>query len=593
MQTTAHALHTPAARIRRLGVRSAVALASAVALTFTMTPAAFAHDYTVVHTGYMPANTRLSDASPASVGLRTQPIEDARAALRRAQQVAPGATYPLIPGVVALGAHDGKVVARETSGYALLYSNATTVLPETQRVPMRNDTIFDLASVSKLFTSIAAVQLVDEGRLDINKPVSAYLPEFGVNGKESITIRHLLTHTSGLVSWLPLWSRYPDKAARINAVMTVAPHNTPGSTYEYSDLNLITLGVIVEKLRGAPLDQVVATHLTKPLGMSDTGYNPLTWGRADIRQRIAATEWQGDTTKRGIVWGEVHDENAMSLDGVAGHAGVFSTADDLAILSQALLNGGTYGGKRILSRDAVELLITDFNEEFPGNDHGLGFELNQRWYAAGLAGPREAGHTGYTGTSLVIDFDSRTIAIELTNRVHPVRTAGGINPIRRAWAQGLALAMPVRPVKGADAWFTGTSDATTSTLTLPVSTRREATLRFDLFVDTEDTDKLYLETSSDGGQTWAPQPFTLRDRARPALVEDGAVGMSGVRRWMKATATLPVGDIVVRWRSTTDANYVGRGIYVDAVTVNGPGTHLDTEDDPGQFTASGWVRTNA
>lgn len=593
MQTTAHALHTPAARIRRLGVRSAVALASAVALTFTMTPAAFAHDYTVVHTGYMPANTRLSDASPASVGLRTQPIEDARAALRRAQQVAPGATYPLIPGVVALGAHDGKVVARETSGYALLYSNATTVLPEAQRVPMRNDTIFDLASVSKLFTSIAAVQLVDEGRLDINKPVSAYLPEFGVNGKESITIRHLLTHTSGLVSWLPLWSRYPDKAARINAVMTVAPHNTPGSTYEYSDLNLITLGVIVEKLRGAPLDQVVATHLTKPLGMSDTGYNPLTWGRADIRQRIAATEWQGDTTKRGIVWGEVHDENAMSLDGVAGHAGVFSTADDLAILSQALLNGGTYGGKRILSRDAVELLITDFNEEFPGNDHGLGFELNQRWYAAGLAGPREAGHTGYTGTSLVIDFDSRTIAIELTNRVHPVRTAGGINPIRRAWAQGLALAMPVRPVKGADAWFTGTSDATTSTLTLPVSTRREATLRFDLFVDTEDTDKLYLETSSDGGQTWAPQPFTLRDRARPALVEDGAVGMSGVRRWMKATATLPVGDIVVRWRSTTDANYVGRGIYVDAVTVNGPGTHLDTEDDPGQFTASGWVRTNA
>lgn len=593
MQTTAHALHTPAARIRRLGVRSAVALASAMALTFTMTPAAFAHDYTVVHTSYMPANTRLSDASPASVGLRTQPIEDARAALRRAQQVAPGATYPLIPGVVALGAHDGKVVARETSGYALLYSNATTVLPEAQRVPMRNDTIFDLASVSKLFTSIAAVQLVDEGRLDINKPVSAYLPEFGVNGKESITIRHLLTHTSGLVSWLPLWSRYPDKAARINAVMTVAPHNTPGSTYEYSDLNLITLGVIVEKLRGAPLDQVVATHLTKPLGMSDTGYNPLTWGRADIRQRIAATEWQGDTTKRGIVWGEVHDENAMSLDGVAGHAGVFSTADDLAILSQALLNGGTYGGKRILSRDAVELLITDFNEEFPGNDHGLGFELNQRWYAAGLAGPREAGHTGYTGTSLVIDFDSRTIAIELTNRVHPVRTAGGINPIRRAWAQGLALAMPVRPVKGADAWFTGTSDATTSTLTLPVSTRREATLRFDLFVDTEDTDKLYLETSSDGGQTWAPQPFTLRDRARPALVEDGAVGMSGVRRWMKATATLPVGDIVVRWRSTTDANYVGRGIYVDAVTVNGPGTHLDTEDDPGQFTASGWVRTNA
>lgn len=558
-----------------------------VALTATMAPTALAHDYDTVHRGFMSPNTTLTRGTPESVGLVSAPIEDARAELRSHLVAKPGVTYPLYPGVVAVAGHDGVIVAEEASGWAYLYQDATRLAPETERVPMRHDTIFDLASVSKLFTSLAAVQLIDEGALDLSAPVATYLPEFGVNGKGGITVQMLLTHTSGLAPWLPLWSAYPDKPARIQAVMDATPTTTPGTAYAYSDLNLITLGVIVEKLRGASLDQVVKRRITAPLGMAETGYNPLSWGVP--KTRIAATEWQGNTTGRGLVWGSVHDENAWSLDGVAGHAGVFSTARDLAVLSQALLNGGSYRGQRILSRKGVDLLITNFNEQFPGDDHGLGFELNQRWYAAGLAGPREAGHTGYTGTSLVIDFDSRSFAITLTNRVHPVRTAGSVNPARRAWAQGLALAMPIRPQKGPDAWFTGVKDATTSTLTLTVGARAKATLRFELFVDTEDSDPLFLEVSRDNGATWQPLPFTVRDRGKPATLDDGRIAVSGLRRYMQASAALKAGDQLVRWRSVTNDSYLGRGIYVDAIRVTGPGAKLDAERNPSLLSAEGWT----
>ena len=231
--------------------------------------------------------------------------------------------------------------------------------------------------------------------------------------------------------------------------------------------------------------------------MRDTGYNPTD------KERTAATEYQ-TAPPRGLVWGEVHDENAWSLGGVAGHAGVFSTADDLAVLAQTLLDGGTYRGHRILDRKSVELIVTNFNQAFPGDAHGLGFELDQRWYMDALSGPRTAGHTGYTGTSIVIDFASRSFAILLTNRVHPSREWGSNNQARREWAHGLAASMPVDPRRGRTAWYAGGENATTATLTAPVSVpERGARLGFDLFVDTESTDVLTLETSADGGATWS------------------------------------------------------------------------------------------
>ena len=543
---------------------------------------ATADDFSKPDRGFAPPNTVLSDASPASLGLDPAPIAEAVDRIHAHEQV-DASGHPLFAGAVGIMGHEGRIVERDASGWALRYADTTNELPRDQWEPMRTDTIFDLASVSKLFTSIAVVQLIEEGRVSLESPVAAYLPEFAVNGKGSVTVRQLLTHTSGFTSWLPLWSKWPDKASRIKAVMDQPLTNAPGTTYLYSDLNLITLGVMVEKLRGEPLDAVVRDHITAPLGMKDTGYNPTDKGRT------AATEYQ-TAPPRGMVRGEVHDENAWSLGGVAGHAGVFSTVDDLAVLSQALLNGGTYRGERILSRKSVEALVTNFNGAFPGDSHGLGFELDQRWYMDALSGPRTAGHTGYTGTSIVIDFTSRSFAILLTNRVHPSRTWGSINLARREWAHGLAASMGIRPRHGDTAWFTGSDNATTTTLTtraLPVGSGG-ARLGFDLFLDTEETDLLHLERSTDGGATWTALPFAIVDRGQTETA-DGVISGAGTRRWVQVRADLPAGSQQLRWRHTTDGGYLGRGVAVDDVLVQGPGgVLLDGEKTPDAFIADGW-----
>ena len=569
-------------------LHAALSLALSAALTggllMTAGPAS-AEDFSKPFHGFAPGNTVLSDAPPAQAGLDPEPIAQAVQRVR-GHETAPAGGHPMYAGAVALMGHDGKVVERDASGYALRYESGATELPRDRWVPMREDTIFDLASVSKLFSAIAVVQLVEEGRVALAAPVAAYLPEFAANGKEAVTVRQLLTHTSGFTAWVPLYSRHPDKASRIQGVMNQPLAHRPGSTYLYSDLNMITLGVLVERLRGKPLDAVVRERITEPLGMSDTGYNP------QDRSRTAATEYQS-TPARGMVWGEVHDENAWSLGGVAGHAGVFATADDLAVLAQALLNGGVYRGERILSRTSVSRLISNFNEDFPGDDHGPGFELNQRWYMDALSGPRTAGHTGYTGTSLVIDFASRSFTILLTNRVHPSRSWGSNNPARREWSRGLALAMEVRPRHGDTAWFSGAEDATTHTLTSPALAAPEtgARLGFDLFLDTEETDLLVLERSSDGGRTWTRLPFELRDKGE-STTTDGVVAGSGSRHWAQARAVLEPGRQLLRWRYTTDGSRLGRGALVDDVLVTAPGgVLLDGEKTPGAFSAEGWVLT--
>jgi CubicO group peptidase (beta-lactamase class C family) len=533
--------------------------------------------------GYAPKTTLLRESTPAKAGLDPAPI-DAALAQVDAWTRPNGTAKPLYAGAVTLLGHDGKIVTKTATGMALKYADgAGTELPADQQLPMRTDTIFDLASVSKLFTSIVVMQLVEKGKVGLDNPIAEYVPEFGTNGKQAITVRQALTHTTGLPAWLPLWSARPDPASRIQMALTATPTSPAGTKYLYSDLNLIALGELAHRVTGKTLDKLVADGITKPLQMRDTGYNP------DPRKkpRIAATEFQS-TPPRGMVWGSVHDENAWSLDGVAGHAGVFSTADDLAILAQTFLNGGSYRGARILKESSVTAMITNFNGAFPGNDHGLGFELNQRWYMNGLSGPRTAGHTGYTGTSLVIDFDSRSFAILLTNRVHPSRNWGSNNPARRAVAQGLALALGVGPRHGKDAWFSGTTDGATTTLATHVAVPAGgAKLTFDLFVDTESTDRLYLETSADG-TTWTKVPFTLLDRG--AVIDtDGMISGSGDRHWHQAFADLAAGDQTIRWRYSSDALYQGRGVYVDGVKITSEdGLLLDGERSPESFTATGW-----
>jgi len=571
---------------RRVVIGGGLVAGAALLTPLGLPDAARADDFDDPFTGFAPPSTVLREGTPASVGLDPAPIEVARAQVRSHQAAAPGGK-PLYPGHVGLMAHDGVVVATQVDGFALRYRNATEELPQDQWVPMRRDTIFDLASVSKLFTSIVVVQLIEEGRVELEAPVATYLPEFAAAGKEAVTIRHLLTHTSGFTSWLPLYSRYPDKASRIAAVMNQPLTNPVGTVYLYSDLNLITLGVLVERLRGQSLDGVVASRLTGPMGMTDTGYSPA------AKDRTAATEYQA-VPARGMVRGEVHDENAWSLGGVAGHAGVFSTADDLAILAQALLNGGTYRGARILDRKSVALLITNFNEDFPGDDHGLGFELNQTWYMDALSGPRTAGHTGYTGTSLVIDFASRSFAILLTNRVHPSRSWGSINVARQEWAGGLGRALPITPRGSHVAWETQAEHATNTVLSVPLTLPASgARLGFELVAETEETDVLRVESTSDG-TTWTLLPLDIRhpgDTREGA--EDGSVsGTPGERRWAQVRALLDGGATAVRWRYTTDANTLGRGVAVSRIRVVGQGGPVvDSDDSTATFAASGWALT--
>lgn len=541
--------------------------------------------------GFAPPTTVLRDGAPGKVGLDPAPID---AALRKVDEWTrthpdPTLNHPLFSGAVSLLAHDGVVVSRQATGYAVRYADgAGTELPAEQRVPMGADTIFDMASVSKLFTSIVVMQLIEagevDGGVDIDEPVATYLPEFGVNGKESITVGQLLTHTSGLVAWLPLWSAHPDIPSRIKAVMDVAPHNEPGSTYEYSDLNLIALGVLVERRTGDPLDTVVRERITEPLGMVDTGYNPPT----DKLMRIAATEFQA-SPPRGMVRGSVHDENAWSLGGVAGHAGVFSTVNDMATLAQTILNGGTYRGQRILRPDTVATMLENHTQEFPGHDHGLGFELNQIWYMGGLSGPRTAGHTGYTGTDLVIDPASRSFAILLSNRVHPSRSWGSINIARETLCSGLAKSLAVRPQRGRDSWYTGIGDASTATLTT-VQLKPTAPIRvnFDAFVDSESTDRLVLESSVDG-TTWQPVEVTASGRGAPDETVTALSG-GGHRAWWRVQARLPyAAEITLRWRFTTDARYTGRGVHLDEIMVTERGrTLLNGEKESHRLQPDGW-----
>ncbi|MEQ0559028.1 serine hydrolase [Amycolatopsis sp. NEAU-NG30] len=538
--------------------------------------------------GFAPPWTTLRDGRPQEVDLDPAPIKAAEDFL--ASWTRPDASgHPHFSGAVGLLAHDGVVVDRYAVGGALRYADAKgTELPADQQVPMRNDTIFDMASISKLFTSIAVLQLVERGQFTIDTPVSRFFPEFATGDKAAVTVKMLLTHTSGFdADPVPsLWAGYPDIPSRRQAVLDSPLKNKPGTTYLYSDINLLTLGFIVEKLTGQSLDKVVHDRITAPLGMVDTGYNP----PAAKLDRIAATEFEANPP-RGMVRGSVHDENAWSLGGVAGHAGVFSTANDMATLAQAILNGGSYRGHRILRQDTVRQLLTNYNQQFPDDAHGLGFELDQPWYMGALASPVTAGHTGFTGTTLVIDPESRSFAILLTNRVHPTRTWGSINTARQVWATSLARAMAVRPAVGTDAWTSTLGNASVATLSTRAFTTHsdQARVSFFAFVDTEGpSDPLELLASTDG-VNWQPVALSASGPGAPSGSVTSLSG-HGHRAWWKVTASLPEGvSVSLRWRYSTDPLYTGRGVSVDGVKVTESGRSLlDGEREPAAFVAEGW-----
>ncbi|MFM9493370.1 serine hydrolase domain-containing protein [Streptomyces galilaeus] len=370
---------------------------------------------------------RLRVDTPERAGLDP---EELRHLAREVHELTTGA-HPWAAGVVVVAGRGPVIAVQEAAGWAVRYAgydpqaDAGVELPAPSRVPMTVDTPFDLASLTKLFTAVAAVQQIERGTLGIDARVGAYLPDFRAASAHDITVRGLLTHTSGLRPELALYD-CADDAGRLELLRAEAPVSEPG-TYVYSDLNMLLLQHLLERLTGRTLDVLIHDGITRPLGMTSTGFGPCRGAAATEDQR---RPWA--KADRGPLRGEVHDENAWALGGVAGHAGLFSTGRDLAVFCRALLAGGSYGPARILGPDFVELLLTP---------PGLGFSIDQAWFMGELAGRGAAGHTGFTGTSLVIDPSTDTFLVLLGNTVHPRRRGVGSAP--RA-AAGTRLRRAVR-----------------------------------------------------------------------------------------------------------------------------------------------------
>jgi CubicO group peptidase (beta-lactamase class C family) len=322
------------------------------------------------------------------------------------------------PGAVLLVAKDGMVAYHKAFGRMdyQRYSKS-----------MQLNTIYDLASVTKVISTTSAVmKLVDEGKIRLENPVVSYLPQFGRNGKAGISVYNLMVHNSGLPAWRKFYEFCNDPACVLDSVFATPLIYRTGDSTVYSDLGLITLGKIVEKVSGVSLDRYVDSLFFKPLGMNSTMYNPPQelWGN------VAPTEVDTYWLKTGVaVCGRVHDENAAVLGGVSGHAGLFSTASDLAILLQMLLDGGTYGGKHYINESTIRLFTQRQSEK---SSRGIGWDMKslKNSWAGSLMSNKTFLHTGFTGTSVAVDPERNLIVVFLTNRVNPSRTFQKIFDVR-------------------------------------------------------------------------------------------------------------------------------------------------------------------
>jgi uncharacterized protein YbbC (DUF1343 family) len=331
-----------------------------------------------------------------------------------------------VPGaVIVVGDRQGVLYRR---AFGLRASGAAPVA-------MTTDTIFDLASLTKVVaTTPAVMQLVEHGRLKLDAPVARYWPAFGRNGKAAITVAELLTHTSGLPPDFALRTAWSGMAAARERIIAERPVVAPGSRFLYSDLNFIVLGELVRRISGETLNVYAAQHIFRPLGMKHTAFRPPAAWRPDI----APTDVQDGALR----WGVVQDPTAFRMGGVAGHAGLFSTADDLAIFARMLLNGGSLNGVRILSSATVHRMIAV--RELPGGiERGLGWDIASPYSQEQdvAFGPGSYGHTGYSGTSMWLDPKRGAYVIILTSRLYP-NDRGDAKPLREHVARIVADVLP-------------------------------------------------------------------------------------------------------------------------------------------------------
>ncbi|HEY2027138.1 MAG TPA: serine hydrolase, partial [Gemmatimonadaceae bacterium] len=363
--------------------------------------------------------------APAAVGMSASRLATINRVVER------GIKAGGYPGAAVVVGRKGAVVWEKGFGHLGWTADASSVTADK--------TIYDLASLTKVVgTTTAVMILYDEGKIHLDDKVVKYIPEFTGGGRENVTIRHLLEHRSGLPAGRDLWrlAHTPEEARA--AVISTELFAPPGQYYEYSDLGADMLGFVVEAVSGQRLDQFLEARVFAPLGMHDTHFRP----DASLRGRIAPTEL---TPPRGYpLRGEVHDENAYALGGVAGHAGLFSTASDLSIFAQMLLNGGKYRDTRLIADSTVQL----FTKRAAGT-RALGWDTCAGEYGCGrYMGTNAYGHTGFTGTSLWIDPDRQMFVVLLTNRVHAARArrpAKVISDVRADLADAAALAVTDSP----------------------------------------------------------------------------------------------------------------------------------------------------
>ena len=373
---------------------------------------------------------------PSASSTPARPGVDLTRLARIDAAVAEALTSKKLPGAVVLVGHRDAVVFQKAYG-----QRASVPAAE----PMTLDTVFDLASLTKVVaTTTAVMMLVEDGTLRLNDTVASFIPDFARYNKARITLRDLLTHMSGLrpdVDLGPPWTGH-DEAIRL--AIEEVPTAEPGRRFVYSDINFFLLAEVVAIASRQPFDQFVQTRIFGPLGMRDTMFNPPEAGRPFIAPTQRCTPL-GDTCEgpeATMLRGVVHDPTARRMGGVAGHAGLFSTASDLAIFCRMLLNGGVGGGRRVLSPLTVARMIAPASPATEPNVRGLGWDLDSSYSSnRGEFLPLGSfGHTGFTGTSLWLDPATATFVVFLSNRVHPDGT-GDVTPLRARVASIAASAL--------------------------------------------------------------------------------------------------------------------------------------------------------
>ncbi|HXG69020.1 MAG TPA: serine hydrolase domain-containing protein [Gemmatimonadaceae bacterium] len=398
------------------------AVTASAAVTFLLTLAACASPRTVAAPpapAPLPVESSLVLTSPETVGMSNALPEQLDSIVTAA--IADRAS----PGVAIMIGRHGRLVVDRSWGRSDWAPNAP---------PVTDSTLYDMASLTKVIASTTAAMLLEEDSLlDIERTVVSYLPEFNSPDKSGITVRMLLTHSSGMKQNRPLWREFKTHAEFLRAINSHPLSYVPGERSDYTDWNMMVLQAIVERLSGKRLDSLLAERVFGPLGMRETGFNP----SGGLKARIAPTEIQD--FRGGLVWGVVHDENAWMLGGVSGHAGLFSSARDLATFAQMMLNGGEFGGVRVLQPQTIARWTARQRKD---GSRALGWDTPAPRSSAGrYFSTRSWGHTGFTGTSIWVDPEKQLFVVLLTNRVNPTRDNRRVDPLRRSVADAAQAAV--------------------------------------------------------------------------------------------------------------------------------------------------------